>query len=268
MWLKRTMCQRKQRCIPQLHCLCNAHLLSAQTTYRYRLTHQMGATNPLVSRVLNSRSERDLLHQKQIRITENCPHYRFLSSGLGGRLGKSFNPCLTHSPLAIITKDLGKNPLSSWKGFLFDSTAIHQWSHTDIDPPQEQRGRSQRRKWQWREWQSGQPGLPQVHAIHSLHEPQFRDALGSHRIVTGADRKPLGSRLRLPQPHPKPFSAKNKEMKHRLQPPQPYGGQFSQCPWRIKKKKNSTRPPSLLFWDFFSTFSICWVKMVTNSMLQ
>lgn len=106
-------------------------------------------------------------------------------------------------PLPVIAKDPGKNPRSSWKGFLFDPTAIHQWSHTDIDPPPQQWGRSQQRR-QWREWSGGQPWLPQVHAIDSLHEPQFRDALGSHRIVTGADGDPLGSRLGLPSPIPNP----------------------------------------------------------------
>lgn len=104
------MCQRKQRCIPQLHCLCNAHLLSAQTTYRYRLTHQMGATNPLVSRVLNSRSERDLLRQKQIRITENCPHYRFLSSGIGRTVGQKFQSLLDSFPFGNHYQGPGEEP--------------------------------------------------------------------------------------------------------------------------------------------------------------
>lgn len=73
----------------------------------------------------------------------------------------------------------GDPPLFLLKGFLFDPTAINQWSHTDINPPQSICSRNQ----QWRKWTGGEPRFSPNHAGDSMHGSQLWDAPGSNGII-------------------------------------------------------------------------------------
>lgn len=77
----------------------------------------------------------------------------------------------------------GDPPCLSQKGFLFDPTAINQWSHTDINPPQSICSRNQ----QWRKRTGGEPRFPPNHAGGSMHGSQLWDAPGNNGVITDLD---------------------------------------------------------------------------------